>query len=140
MTTATQSRTERPVKTFRCGRIQAAIWVNETGRGVTRHNMTVTRSFKRTPESQWEQSHSFSREQALVAARLLERAHDWINDEIAANGSADDGTDDTDPDGDGTPAISDADLDEQTEQCPICKNEVPRGTHRCDHCGTCVDC
>ena len=97
MTTATQTRTERPVQTFRCGRIQAAIWVNETARSTPRHNVTVSRNFKRTPDSAWEQSNSFSREQALVAGRLLERAHDWINDEVARNGSSDD-----DPDGDGT--------------------------------------
>ena len=146
MTTATQSRTERPVKTFRCGRIQAAIWVNETARSTTRHNVTVSRSFKRTPESQWEQSTSFSREQALVAASLLQRAHNWINDEIERNGSTDE--QDGDPDDDGTPqpvardapVVSDAELDQQTEQCPICKNENPAGTTRCDHCGSCTNC
>lgn len=135
MKTTAPARTERPVQTFRCGRIQAAIWVNETARSTTRHNVTVTRSFKRTPESQWEQSNSFSREQALVAARLLQRAHDWINDEVARNGSTDD-----DPAGAAPPAVADANLDAQSEQCPNCRKHVARGTQRCDHCGSCVRC
>ena len=128
--TNTRTTTDRPVKVLRSGRIQAAIWVRETGRGTTRHSISISRSFKRSPESPWEQSNSYSREEALVAARLLERAHDWINDEIAASGRNDD------PDRDGTPIDADHELDRPTEQCPICKHEVPVGTNKCDTCGS----
>ena len=137
MTTATQTRTERPVQTFRCGRIQAAIWVNETARSTTRHNVTVSRSFKRTPDAAWEQSHSFSREQALVAARLLERAHDWINDEIALNGSPDDEPDDG---GAPQPVVTDAEPDQPTVECGICHHQNPADSSNCNRCNACLNC
>ncbi len=95
VTTQTTTDIALPAKTFRCGRIQAAVWLNESApsreTGVTRvrHNVTVSRSFKRNPTAEWEQTHSFSREEALVAARLLQRAHDWINDELSSSSEQD---------------------------------------------------
>jgi hypothetical protein len=123
MTTATaENKAKAPVQTFRHGRIQAAIFLNETARG-TRHNVVLSRGFKRNRDADWEQSNSFGREDALAAARLLERAVDWINDHVE-------------------PVRGHAAPDQATdaEPCPVCHNPVPAGRQRCDSCGTCVTC
>ena len=128
MTTATENRKAKaPVQTFRHGRIQAAIFVNETTRG-TRHNVVLSRGFKRSRDADWEQSNSFNRDDALAAARLLQRAVDWINDHVEpARAQA------ASPAPDSHQAVDD-------EACPVCQKPVPAGQQRCDSCGTCVTC
>lgn len=128
MTTATaNSKAKAPVQTFRHGRIQAAIFVNGTTRG-TRHNIVLSRGFKRSPDAQWEQSNSFNREEALAAARLLQRAVDWINDHVERTP--------LEP----APGGSEPQPAADAESCPICHNPVAAGQQRCDSCGTCVTC
>ncbi len=73
MTTQTKAR---PVHEVRFGRIKAAIWENETQNGA-RHNVTVTRIY-RDADEQWRDSTSFGRDDLLLVAKVVDRAHDWI--------------------------------------------------------------
>ena len=69
--------TQRPVHEVRLGRICAAVWQNSTDSGV-RYNVTLSRLFKRSPDSDWERTDSLGRDDLLVAAKVLDRAHTWI--------------------------------------------------------------
>ena len=64
-----------PQDEIRIGHIKAAIWKNETDTG-TRYNVTVTRLYK--DGTDWKYSDSFGRDDLLVLAKLLDRAHDRI--------------------------------------------------------------
>lgn len=72
MTTATKP----PVKEIRQGRIKAVIWENETQNG-TRYSTTIRRLYK-GDDDRWHESESLGREDLLLAARVLEKAHDAI--------------------------------------------------------------
>lgn len=65
----------RPIHDIRIGRIQCAIWENSTQNGVL-HNVTVSRSYK--DGNTWKESSSFSRDDLLVLAKVLDQAHTWI--------------------------------------------------------------
>lgn len=70
--------TARPVHEVRLGRIVAAIWLNHTDSGAPRHNVTVSRLYKRDGDSSWSRSDAFGRDDLLVAAKVLDQAHTWI--------------------------------------------------------------
>ncbi len=72
----------RPVHEIRIGRIKAAIWGNETQNG-TRHNVSLSRIYKDGDE--WKDSTSFGRDDLPLVAKVVDRAHDWIFDNGAAN-------------------------------------------------------
>ena len=65
----------RPVHEIRLGRIKAAIWQHDTGRGVL-YNVTVTRLYK--DDSGWKATDSFGRDDLPVVAKVLDQAHTWI--------------------------------------------------------------
>ena len=65
----------QPTSEVRIGQIKAAIWKNETDAG-TRFNVTVTRIYKEGEE--WKYSERFGRNDLLVLAKVLDRAHDRI--------------------------------------------------------------
>jgi hypothetical protein len=66
---------ERPVHEIRLGKVKAAIWRNESERGV-RHNVTFSRVFK--TESGWENSTSFGREDLPLVEKVSNLAHLWV--------------------------------------------------------------
>lgn len=67
-----------PVHEIRLGAIKAAIWQNDTQNGV-RHNVTVSRLYKDGDD--WKNSESFGREDLLLLAKVLNKAHSWIYSE-----------------------------------------------------------
>ena len=79
MSTSTKAR---PVHEIRIGRVKAAIWGNETENGI-RHNVTVSRIYKE--EDVWKDSSSFGRDDLLLVAKVIDRAHDWIYDEAQSS-------------------------------------------------------
>ena len=64
-----------PVQTIRSRRIKAAIWSNQTAKGVF-YTVTVTRSFKQ--DEKWHDSHSFNQDELLIVAKLMYDAHSAI--------------------------------------------------------------
>lgn len=66
---------QKPVQEIRMGRIKAAIWQNDTEKGV-RYNVTISRLYK--DEETWKNSSSFGRDDLLLASKVLDRAHSWI--------------------------------------------------------------
>lgn len=66
---------QKPVQEIRMGRIKAAIWENDTEKGV-RYNVTISRLYK--DEETWKNSSSFGRDDLLLASKVLDRAHSWI--------------------------------------------------------------
>jgi hypothetical protein len=65
----------KPVQEIRLGKIKAAIWINETDKGVF-YNFTLSRLYKDGEE--WRNSLSFGRDDLLIASKALDRAHSWI--------------------------------------------------------------
>ncbi len=78
MSTATKRGAEktRPVHEVRLGRVKAAIWANETEKGV-RHNVTIQRLFV-GEDGQWQTSTSFGRDDLPLVAKVTDLAHTWI--------------------------------------------------------------
>jgi hypothetical protein len=70
----------RPVHEVRLGAIKASIWENINGE-ITRHSVTVQRFYK--DGDQWKTTESFNRDDLLVLAKVLDRAHSWICDKPA---------------------------------------------------------
>lgn len=66
---------QKPVQEIRMGRIKAAIWENDTEKGI-RYNVTISRLYK--DEETWKNSSSFGRDDLLLASKVLDRAHSWI--------------------------------------------------------------
>jgi len=65
----------KPVHQIRIGRVQCAIWLNETESG-KRHNVTVTRSFR--DGENWKSSDSFGPQDIPLVIKALDQAHTWI--------------------------------------------------------------
>lgn len=68
-------RQTQPVQTFRYGKIKAAIWANETEKGVM-YRVTFIRSYK--DGDQWKTATSFGRDDMPLIAKLSHKAHSWI--------------------------------------------------------------
>ena len=66
----------RPVHEVRLGRVKAAVWANEGEHGV-RYSVTVCRVY-RDQAQKWQTSDSFNRDDLLLLAKVLDRAHSWI--------------------------------------------------------------
>lgn len=71
----TSSTSHKPVHRIRLGRIQCAIWLNETESG-KRHNVTIARSFK--DGEQWRSSDNFGAQDIPLVIKALDMAHTWI--------------------------------------------------------------
>ncbi len=78
------TETKKPVHEVRIGSIKAAIWANDTEKGV-RHNVTFQRLYKDGDE--WKSSDSFGRDDLLLVAKVANMAHTWIYEQ-GKNGSA----------------------------------------------------
>lgn len=66
----------RPAHEVRLGRVKAAVWANEADGGV-RYGVTVCRVYK-DQQGKWRTTDSFGRDDLLLLAKVLDRAHSWI--------------------------------------------------------------
>lgn len=66
---------QKPVREIRLGRIRAAIWANHSNGGMW-FNVTVTRLFRNG--NQWQETHSFGRDDLPVVAKVADMAYAWI--------------------------------------------------------------
>ena len=69
-----------PVHEVRAGRIRATVWANPSEKGVW-HTVTLSRLYKDGDE--WKDSQSFGRDDLLLLAKVIDKAHSWIIDQIA---------------------------------------------------------
>ena len=76
--TQQQSRASRkqPAHRVRMSRVEAAIWENQGETG-TWYNVTVSRSY-RDASDEWKSTDSFSADDLLVLAKVVNEAHSWI--------------------------------------------------------------
>ena len=81
---------KRPVHEVRVGRIRAAIWENETEKGV-RHNLTISRLYK--DGDHWKDTTSFGRDDLLLIGKVADQAHSWIYDQGNGSQESDNGGD-----------------------------------------------
>jgi hypothetical protein len=79
------STKNRPVHQVRLGRIKAAVWQNETEKGV-RHNVTFTRLYR--DGDQWKDTTSFGRDDLPLVAKVADLAHTWIFEQAANGGES----------------------------------------------------
>ena len=75
-----------PVKTFRLGRIKAAVWENEADRK-TFYNVTFARTYVDDAKN-YHDTDSFGRDDLPLVAKLADQAHTFIFERLA-EGKAD---------------------------------------------------
>ena len=68
-----------PLKRIRFGMVHASVWQNEAN-GKTFYSVTLERAYKEGDETKY--SNSFGRSDLLDAAKALDQAHTWINDQF----------------------------------------------------------
>jgi hypothetical protein len=73
----------RPVHVERIGHVRAAIWANDGGPSGVYYVVTASRIYK-DGENQWRSTDRFGRDDLLVLAKVLDRAHTWICDTLQA--------------------------------------------------------
>lgn len=79
--TTPAKNTKLPVKTFRIGRIKAAVWENEVDNRKF-YNVTLARSY-RDGDNNWHDSDSFGRDDLLVVAKVADQAHTFISERLS---------------------------------------------------------
>lgn len=65
----------KPAHQERLGNVKAVVWKNKTSFG-DMYSVTVARIYKSGEE--WKESHSFGKDELLVLAKVIDRAHTWI--------------------------------------------------------------
>lgn len=79
MQNVTATITNRPLKTFRSGAVQAAIWKKEPAAGGIYFSVTLNRSYKQ--DDQWRNSESFDSRDLLDVRRVLTSAEQFIGEQ-----------------------------------------------------------
>jgi hypothetical protein len=69
---------QTPINEVRLGAIKAAIWKNDTDKGV-RYNVTFSRIYKDGDD--WKSTDSFGRDDLLVLGKVADLAHSWIHEQ-----------------------------------------------------------
>lgn len=69
---------QTPSHEVRLGAVKAAIWKNDTEKGV-RYNVTFSRIYKDGDD--WKSTDSFGRDDLLVLAKVSDLAHSWIHEQ-----------------------------------------------------------
>ena len=77
---------QRPAQTIRYGRLQAAIWRQESETGPW-YSVAFARSY-RDQAGNWQSSGSFGRDDLLVLAKLADQAHTWIHRQMAQDAAS----------------------------------------------------
>jgi len=69
-----------PVKVFKEGLLQVAIWENQSKEGDKFYTVTPSRSYKENPEddNSWEQTSQLNRNNLPAMAALLNCAYNWM--------------------------------------------------------------
>ncbi len=80
-TQAAATESKLPIKTFRLGRIKAAVWGNEVDRK-TFYNVTFARTY-RDDAKQYRDTDSFGRDDLPLVAKLADQAHTFIFERLA---------------------------------------------------------
>lgn len=78
---AASTKPSPPVKTFRLGRIKAAVWAQET-EGRTFYNVTFARTYI-DEQKQFHDSDSFGRDDLPLVGKLADQAHTFIFERLA---------------------------------------------------------
>ena len=78
LTTQNIMAKEKPIHEVRLGSIKAAVWKNDTEKGV-RYNTTFSRIYRDGDE--WKSTDSFGRDDLLVLAKVSDLAHSWIHEQ-----------------------------------------------------------
>jgi len=68
----------KPVHQVRLGAVKAAIWRNDTEKGV-RFNTTFARIYKDGDD--WKSTESFGRDDLLLVAKVADLTHSWIHEQ-----------------------------------------------------------
>jgi hypothetical protein len=79
---------ETPVHEVRLGVIKAAVWKNDTDKGV-RYNTTFSRLYKDGED--WKHTSSFGRDDLLILAKVADTAHSWIHSQDQEQGGEEEG-------------------------------------------------
>ncbi len=88
--TASQPKnTKLPVKTFRLGRIKAAVWENETDQKKF-YNVTLARTY-RDEQKNYHDTDSFGRDDLLLVAKVANQAHTFIYERLVESKAEDQG-------------------------------------------------
>jgi hypothetical protein len=77
------SKAKLPVKTFRLGRIKAAVWENETDE-TKFYNVTFARTYL-DDAKQYHDTDSFGRDDLPLVAKLADQAHTFIFERLATS-------------------------------------------------------
>jgi hypothetical protein len=77
----TSTSAKLPVKTFRLGRIKAAVWENETDQKKF-YNVTFARTYVDDAKN-YHDTDSFGRDDLPLVAKLADQAHTFIFDRLA---------------------------------------------------------
>jgi hypothetical protein len=81
----------KPIHKIRgAGGLSLAIWKHESDKGPW-FSVTLTRSYKQGEE--WKESNSYGFDDLLNLAKMLDQAHTWITEELAAAKMAQHGQD-----------------------------------------------
>ena len=75
----TNSNTNQPLATIRAGALKVTIWGNPGKNGRTRYSVDLSRLYT-DKEGNWRNSHHFSQNELLRAAKLAEKAYEAIGD------------------------------------------------------------
>jgi hypothetical protein len=84
---ATKSASGKPpVKTFRLGRLKAAVWENETSNGIF-YGVTFSRSYQDEAKT-WHDTDSYGRDDLPLVAKLADQAHTYIFERLEEHRAA----------------------------------------------------
>ena len=76
----------QPANKIRIGSVSAIIWRNPAEKG-PRYSVQIQRSYK-NGDDEWRQTESLGQDDLLVAAKLLDLSHSWINEAMQADRKA----------------------------------------------------
>jgi hypothetical protein len=79
--TTQEAPKQRPAQTIRYGRLKATIWRQESDKGPW-YSVVLARTY-RDQAGNWQSSGSFGRDDLLLLAKLADRAHSWIHQQMA---------------------------------------------------------
>lgn len=72
--------TSKPVKAFRMGNINCAVWAHTSKDNRTFHNVTFSRSY-RDEKGEWHETNSFGTNDLPRIISITGKAYDWIHEE-----------------------------------------------------------
>ncbi len=74
---------QAPEHKVHCGRIDVAVWRRQADDGRSWYSFTVSRTYK-DRDDKWQRTASLDEDDLLPAAKALERAYDWVQQQRQA--------------------------------------------------------